>query len=332
MVLGEWTKPWDTIYFGGGTPSLLPAEQIASFIQHIRKTRGIVKNAEITLEANPEDIQEITMEKWLMGGINRVSLGVQSLSNTELLAMNRAHGADTSIRAVEKLLKAGFQSVNLDFIYGSQWLDDNDWKNTLEWAFSSGAQHISAYALTAEPNTRLWKDIRLGKIPNIDEDKQARHFEWLQAYAETFGWEHYEISNLCKPGYKAIHNSHYWENKPYLGLGPSAHSFDGKRTRRWNISDNKAYVSGIENQKPDFEEEKLTDINLVNEILITRLRLSDGLDFQIIEAIIPEWVKQKEDLLLEMSEKKLIFMKNNCIKLTQKGRLFSDAISRDLML
>jgi oxygen-independent coproporphyrinogen-3 oxidase len=332
LQLPEWSAPWETVYFGGGTPSILPPEQLGIFLHHIKNSRGFIPDAEVTLEANPEDVSPENIEKWLQAGINRISLGVQSLSDAELTAMNRAHSAKTSLSALQLLVNAGFQSVNLDLIYGSPWLSDDDWKKTLDHAFFCGVQHISAYALTSEPNTRLQKDIDLGKIPEIDEEKQARHFEMLQEYAVENNWMHYEISNLCKPGFEAKHNSNYWENKPYLGLGPSAHSYDGKRTRRWNVSDNLAYVQGVEKEALDYEEEHLSDINFINEIIITRLRLTKGLNTEVIDKFMPTWKTQKLPIILDLSEKKLILYNENQIQLTTLGRLFSDAISRDLML
>ncbi len=332
LLLPLWTAPWETVYFGGGTPSLLPPEQLGNFLNHIKSSRGIIPDAEVTLEANPEDVSPENIVKWLHAGINRISLGIQSLSDAELTAMNRAHNAKTSLSALKILVNAGFQSVNLDLIYGSPWLSDDEWKKTLDIAFSCGVQHISAYALTSEPNTRLQKDIDRGKIPEIDEEKQARHFEILNEYANKNRWLHYEISNLCQPGFEAKHNSNYWENKPYLGLGPSAHSYDGKRTRRWNVSDNLAYVQGIEKEALQCEEEHLSDIDFINEIIITRLRLTKGLNTEVIDKIMPTWKTQKLPIILEMSEKKLILFIENQILLTTLGRLFSDAISRDLML
>lgn len=330
--LPQWQGPWETIYFGGGTPSLLPAAQLGDLMEHIRKTRGMVSDAEITLEANPEDVAEEKIEQWKSIGINRISLGVQSLSDTELKAMNRAHGSDTSVSAIHLLVNSGFHSVNLDLIYGSPWLSDEEWAKTLECAFTFGAQHISAYALTAEPNTRLWKDIQLGKLPDMDEDKQARHFEMLQESAGRHNWHHYETSNLCKPGFEARHNSNYWNNRPYLGIGPSAHSFDGKRTRRWNVSDNNQYVNGIEQGAFSCEQEELSDNDFINELIITRLRKSSGLNTTDIHAINPDWEKTKLPIILEMSQKNLLLFKNNIITLTSEGQLFSDAISRDLMI
>ena len=332
LMKPEWPLPWETLYFGGGTPSLLPAEQLATFITHVKLNGGIQPDAEITLEANPEDVNQKNIEKWKLAGINRISLGVQSLSDVELQAMNRAHTAANSVSALKMLTGAGFNSVNLDLIYGSQWLSDDAWKETLQWAFNCGAQHISAYALTAEPNTRLQKEIDHGKVPPMDDDKQAKHFELLQEYADKYDWLHYETSNLCLPGFEAKHNSNYWENKPYLGLGPSAHSFDGKRTRRWNIADNHAYVLGLENQQLNFEEELLSDNDYINELIITRLRLTKGLDTNLISIINPHWHQLKVQIILEMSVKNLILTDNNWITLTSTGRLLSDAISRELMV
>lgn len=330
--LPDWTGIWETIYFGGGTPSLLPPEHLGNLIEHVKITRGISADAEITLEANPEDVNLLSIKQWKQAGINRISVGVQSLSDPELKAMNRAHDAETSKIAIQMLVGAGFQSVNLDLIYGSPWLSDEAWKTTLNWAFTCGVQHISAYALTAEPNTRLQKEIDSGKTRKPDEEKQARHFELLQDFATANGWLHYEISNLCKPGFEARHNSNYWENKPYLGLGPSAHSFDGKRVRRWNVSDNRLYVSGIEKNQPAFEEELLSDEDIINEIIITHLRLSNGLNMLDISKINAEWAMQKQPIIGELLQRNLLIKNGTHIILTSAGRLLADTISRELMI
>jgi oxygen-independent coproporphyrinogen-3 oxidase len=330
--LQEWPAAWETVYFGGGTPSLLPASDLGNMMEHIKQTVGIETDAEITLEANPEDVNMAKIEEWKEIGINRISLGVQSLSDAELKAMNRSHLSANSLLAMGMLVQSDFRSVNLDLIYGSPWLSDAAWSDTLDWAFSCGAQHISAYALTAEPATRLFKDIHVGKTPELDDDKQARHFELLQEFARKHQWEHYETSNLCKPGFEARHNSNYWNNKPYVGIGPSAHSFDGKRTRRWNVSDNLLYVNGIENGQMNFEHEELTDHEFINELIITRLRKNTGLNVLEIHEINAHWETIKRPIILEMSQKNLILFSDNHIVLTERGRLFSDAISRDLMI
>ena len=328
----EWPGAWETLYFGGGTPSLLSTAQLGDLMEHIRQTVGIENDAEITLEVNPEDVDTVKIEEWNEIGINRISLGVQSLSDIELRAMNRAHLSANSLLAMDMLVQSNFRSVNLDLIYGSHWLSDAAWSDTLDWAFSCGAQHISAYALTAEPDTRLFKDIQLGKTPELDDDKQARHFEVLQEFVRKHRWEHYETSNLCKPGFEARHNSNYWNNKPYMGIGPSAHSFDGKRTRRWNVSDNLQYVSGIEKGQLNFEQEELSDHEFINELIITRLRKQKGLNILDIHEIDAGWETLKRPIILEMSQKNLILYTDNHIILTERGRLFSDAISRDLMI
>jgi oxygen-independent coproporphyrinogen-3 oxidase len=327
-----WQEPWDTVYLGGGTPSILPESQIELLFRHIAKKNGLVPGAEITIEANPEDIQPQKIQAWLAMGINRVSLGVQSLSDTELKAMNRVHRAEDSLKSLALLNATGFPSVNIDLIYGSQWLSDTDWEHTLRWAFDSGADHISAYALTAETNTKLFKDISKGTLPPISEEKQAKHFEMLHEMAAKSQWDFYEISNLSKPGHRAKHNSNYWKNKPYLGLGPSAHSYDGQFTRRWNIADNKQYVESIEQGLLNFEEEILNESQLFNEFLLTNLRTVEGVSLSLAAKLQPNWLDKSQHSIAELSNKHFLLQEEGFIKLTMQGKLLSDYVTRELML
>lgn len=332
LMAPSFQTPWQTVYFGGGTPSLMPAEQIAGFIEQVRSGGGIARDAEITLEANPEDIHTRNLATWKAAGINRLSLGVQSLDEHELSMMNRAHTSRQAKEAVDLALNHGFPSLNIDLIFGSPWLTDENWQKHMEWAFSCGADHISAYALTVEEKTRLNRQISRGEITPTPDEKQARQYMMLQETADKEGWDFYEISNLSKPGKRARHNSSYWHNAPYLGLGPSAHSYDGGRTRWWNIADNMKYLRALESGQPAREMEELSDRDLLNEYLLTNIRLSEGFELDQTARISPEWSRLKSAELNRICAEEWAIIEPNKLKLTRTGRLFADHITALLML
>ena len=332
LMAPSFQTPWQTVYFGGGTPSVIPAEQIAGFIDLVRTGGGIAHDAEITLEANPEDIHSGNLNIWKAAGINRLSLGVQSLDAEELRMMNRAHTSRQAKEAVELALKHGFTSLNIDLIFGSPWLTDENWQQHMQWAFSCGADHISAYALTVEEKTRLNRQISRGEITPAPDEKQARQYMMLQETADKEGWDFYEISNLSKPGKRARHNSSYWHNESYLGLGPSAHSYDGRRTRWWNIADNLKYLRALESGQPAREKEELSDRDLLNEYLLTHIRLSEGVDLDQTANIFPGWSSLKSPEIDSICSEELAITGLNRLRLTRKGRLFADHITALLML
>ena len=236
----------ETIYFGGGTPSILNITDLQLLFIALRKKFIFRPNIEITLEANPDDITPAKLIFWKQAGINRLSVGIQSFIEEELVWMNRAHTATESLQCIDEIKQAGFTNFSVDLIYGSPLLSNEDWKKNVATIIEKNIPHISCYALTVEPKTALDKMIAQHKRPPLDAEKQAHQFllliEWLQAA----GYEHYEISNFAKPGMRSKHNSSYWKGKKYYGFGPSAHSFDGIR-RRWNISNNALYVQFLKN-------------------------------------------------------------------------------------
>ena len=324
--------PWETVYFGGGTPSVMEPHFIGKLMNLFHENGGLAPNAEITLEANPEDITDRNMTAWLSAGINRLSIGVQSLNDQTLALMNRKHSSLQSVDAVRKSLDAGFQSVNIDLIFGGFHFSMQEWQNTLDWAFECGANHISAYGLTVEPLTRLQKQITKGQIPIPMEDEMAEAYEYLFSRAMNEGWDFYEISNLSKPGCRAKHNSNYWQGKPYLGLGPSAHSFNGKNRRCWNVSDNSKYIKQVLEKRLEPEEEILEKNDLYNEWVMTSLRKAEGLNRCDAENLIPGiWDKSRSSFEKWQQQGFLLYNENN-LALTLKGRLFADAITADLML
>lgn len=320
----------NSLYFGGGTPSILAPNDIARLIFAARQSYNLLPEAEITLEANPDDILPGNLQAWKEMGINRLSIGVQSLDEAELRHMNRSHNANQAMACIELAGQQGFHDLNLDLIYGSEWLEDADWQAHMDWAFESGVQHISAYGLTVEPRTRLGKQVEKGSWKGPEEEKQARQYLMLAAEAEKRGWDFYEISNLCKPGHRARHNSSYWANEPYLGIGPSAHSYRGD-SRSWNPADNALYITGITSGNLARESETLGPKERLNEYLLTHLRLVEGVDVNYAETLLPGWAKNTQKSVEELREQGLARLENSHILLTVSGRLLADRISAELM-
>ena len=266
----------NTVYFGGGTPSLLSSEEIKTLLSTLRKHFDIDETAEVTLETNPDDISEKSLQSWKAAGINRLSIGVQSFFEEELRWMNRAHNAEQAKSALTLATKA-FDNITIDLIYGSPLLTDEMWKQNVDQAIAFGIPHLSCYALTVEEKTPLHKSIALQQSAPVDPEKQARQFLLLMQWLRDAGYEHYEVSNFAKPGYRSRHNSSYWQGEKYLGLGPSAHSYNGIE-RRWNVANNSTYIRGIENDQPEREKEMLTETEKLNEMIMISLRTKEGMD------------------------------------------------------
>ena len=319
-----------TIYFGGGTPSLLPAADLRSLIEKLRSLFYVDVEAEITLEANPDDITNEKLLTWKEYGINRLSIGVQSFFDEDLQWMNRAHNAIQAYKSISKAMQSGFDNISVDFIYGTPSLTDERWLQNLETALQLNIPHLSCYALTVEPNTALQKMIELHKKENIDLEKQSRQFELLMQWAEEKNYEHYEISNFAKPGFRSKHNSSYWQGKPYLGLGPSAHSFNGN-ARQWNVSNNPLYIESMKKNIVPFEKEELSLTQKINEYIMTALRTHEGIELQHLGNLAGE--KTVAGILKDAGkfiQQNLIEKKNGSLVLTPKGKLFADGIAADL--
>ena len=320
----------ETIYFGGGTPSLLTNDNIKDLLNAIKNNFTISKEAEITIEANPDDISKEKLSGWKAAGINRLSIGIQSFKEKDLQWMNRAHNTTQAFESILLAKNAGFNNLSVDLIYGTPGLTDEEWKMNVEQVINSAPPHIACYALTVEPNTALQKMISLKKKVDIDTDHQARQFLLLMKWLKDAGYEHYEISNFAKPGYRSRHNSSYWQGKKYIGIGPSAHSYDGK-SRRWNIANNALYIQSIKNNIIPFEEEKLTNVERLNEYIMTSLRTIEGLDLKIIENnFSTKQRKRIEDAVVDYLNKKMIVYNNEKLLLTDEGKLFADGIAADL--
>ena len=319
-----------TLYFGGGTPSILSIDELGMIFEALHKRFVFADNIEITLEANPDDITDTKLKEWKALGINRFSVGIQSFVEAELAWMNRAHNAAESLLCIDKIHEAGFTNYSVDLIYGSPLLSDEDWKRNIDTVIEKSIPHISCYALTVEPKTALDKMIAQHKKENVDAEKQARQFLLLMDWMEQAGYEHYEISNFAKPGLRSKHNSSYWSGEPYYAFGPAAHAFDGKR-RRWNVANNSLYIQSLQNSIIPFEEEVLTKTQQLNEYIMTSLRTIEGLNLDFVSKI---FGKPEMETLINAAKKyestgKLKTVDSKLI-LTREGKLFADGIAADL--
>jgi len=316
-----------TVYFGGGTPSILPIEDIAAILKTITTIYTIDSDAEITLEANPDDITIEKLAGWKEIGINRLSIGIQSFFEEDLQWMNRTHNAEQAKKALELALQY-FDNITIDLIYGTPGLTDAKWKYNVEAAIGYGIPHLSCYALTVEPKTPLEKLIRQHKKDDVNPDVQADQFLLLMDWLDAAGYEHYEISNFAKPGCRSRHNSSYWQGKPYIGIGPSAHSFDGKE-RRWNVANNQKYIDAIQRGELPFEKEVLSPTQKLNEYIMIALRTCEGLDLSRLQ-------KYEKATILKNAQKylqqHLLSFNENILVLTRKGKLYADGIAADLFL
>lgn len=323
----------DTIYFGGGTPSLLSGSELEILLNTLNEHYTIAPNAEITLEANPDDIDPKTLNQWHQAGINRLSIGIQSFFEEDLQWMNRAHNAQQANHCIELAQTAGFYNLTIDLIYGTPGLTNERWKQNIETALTLGIPHLSCYALTVEPNTALDVMVRKGTKEEVDADHQAIHFNILTETLQNAGFEHYEISNFAKPGFRSKHNSSYWQGNPYLGLGPSAHSFDGHVTRQWNISNNPLYISSLQQGIIPFESEMLTMVQRINEYLMSSLRTIEGISLNFLEK---NWGEERKQEVLKAAQihvvQQNIQLQEQHIILTAQGKFLADGIAADLFV
>ena len=321
----------ETIYFGGGTPSLLNPSEIDNLIETIDDYFTVLPNAEVTLEVNPDDLDGTRIREWAETSVNRLSVGIQSFRQEDLKFMNRAHDRNQALSSLKTACDL-FENISIDLIYGVPGLSSTDWRENLETAFGFPIQHISSYALTVEPKTALEHFIRSGKCPAPDENEARQHFEILMEECDKRGFEHYEVSNFAKPGYVSRHNTSYWQGKPYLGIGPSAHSYSGQ-TRSWNVSNNARYLKGIEKDLPDREIENLTERDIFNETVMTGLRTSQGLSQREIqdrfgEAASSELMAKAERFIKEG----LLRQDSGRIRATESGIFLIDGIAADLFM
>jgi oxygen-independent coproporphyrinogen III oxidase len=317
----------ETVYFGGGTPSLLQIADLRLQIGKLKQVFSIGDHTEITMEVNPDDITEESLVLWKDAGINRLSIGVQSFFEDDLQWMNRAHSAEQAISSLQ-LAKKYFDNISIDLIYGTPGLTDEKWKQNVSRSVESGITHLSCYALTVELKTPLHKMIRENKTADVDADKQSQQFLLLMQWMKDEGYEHYEISNFSRPGHRSRHNTSYWQGKKYLGLGPSAHSFNSA-SRQWNVSNNNQYIESIGKGIVPFDIEELTATQKTNEYIMTSLRTMEGLDITKLE----ESIRLK---ILSISKKYLdaglMIQKGSALILTNEGKLLADGIAAALFV
>ena len=321
-----------TIYIGGGTPSVLLPEEIKTIISSLGKIYNVDENCEITIEINPDDIDRDYLNGLKSSAVNRVSLGIQSWRDSDLKLMNRRHNAAQAATALEQTLSAGFENVTIDLIYGIPGMTSADWSSNLDISFSYDIKHLSAYHLSIEPGTVFGKMKEKGILSEIDEEESSTQFHLLIDKALTAGFVHYEISNFGKPGFFSIHNSNYWKQINYLGLGPSAHSFNGY-SRQWNVRDVKKYIKVVNSGSPFFEREELDKKTRFNEYIMTSLRTMWGIDLDYVERTFD---KEGYDYVVNLSGKLIDYgmmkQENKTLVLTNQGKMISDNIISELML
>lgn len=321
-------SPIQTIYFGGGTPSLLSIKEIQSLLDIIHKNFSLSQSMEITLEANPDDLNRSFINELKQLPINRLSIGIQSFFDEDLQWMNRSHTASQSDYAVKLAQDLGFENLTIDLIYGFHLLTHPKWASNIQKALELNVPHISSYCLTVEAKTALAHQIKTHKTPAVNDDKGTEQFLYLIDTLEQQGFEQYEISNFAKPTFKAIHNSNYWQQKPYLGIGPSAHSFNIE-SRQWNVAHNLQYLESINKHIIPAEIEYLDEKTKCNEYILTSLRTSDGLDKKHLENY---FLSEMEIKIDQFISKGWIETKDNILKLTKKGKLFADHIASELFV
>jgi len=319
----------ETIYFGGGTPSLLSAEELQQIFDVIHSNYSVVENREITLEANPDDLSEEKLKMLAASSINRLSIGVQSFFEEDLKLMNRAHNAEEALESI-KLAKQYFGNISIDLIYGIPGMSNERWKENLQTALDLDVPHISSYALTVEPKTALKSMIEKGKIAPVEEELAKEQYELMIETLSAANFDNYEFSNFGKPGFFSRNNTAYWFGKPYLGIGPSAHSFDGFH-RKWNISNNTLYIKSLQKGEIPAEIEKLSISDRYNELVMTRLRTKWGIAVDEVERSFG--IKYKDYLLREATgliEDKLLEWHDNRLQVSKKGKFLSDGIASEL--
>jgi oxygen-independent coproporphyrinogen III oxidase len=319
----------DTVYFGGGTPSLVKPGAFEQLFDVMRSEFQFSENTEITIEANPDDIKVVYCDGILKSGFNRISIGIQSFMDTDLRQMGRRHNAEQALRSIETVKKAGFKNISIDLIYGLPWSDDATFSRNLEIFSSLDVQHLSAYHLTFEPGTSFYDLLKKGVYKEVQDSSSTQQYKLLCNVAKQAGMEHYEISNFCKPDYVSRHNSSYWHSIPYIGFGPGSHSYYDKK-RRWNKPDLGLYVSG--NFEKISEEEQLDVTDMFNESIMLGLRTSLGINLLETKGrfstFYPEFITRVQKWL----ESKYVVMDDGFLKCTEEGWFLADAIIGDLFV
>ncbi len=320
------TEEIGTIYFGGGTPSLLETEQLEHLLAVVYATFNVSKHAEITLEANPEDLSKVKSKELYDLGINRLSLGIQTFDDEKLSWMNRAHAASDSMEAFQNARAAGFNNISLDLIYAIPNHDEKKWNSDLESITKLEPEHISLYGLTIESKTVFAKWEEQKKLIELPEEEAAKQYLFAIDFLKSKGYQQYEVSNFGRDELYSRHNTNYWAGIPYLGVGPGAHSYDGS-SRRFNIRNNAKYISGINSNESYFESENLSATQLINERILTQLRTAKGLDLNSLESMRPQFENAHSNFLEELTKQDLICVEGNFISLKPQGFLVADEIA-----
>lgn len=325
-------EPFSTIYLGGGTPSLLDEAELTKLFLYINNVYDVDRNAEITMECNPDDITPEFTNMLSRLPINRVSMGAQTFADSRLRLLHRRHNSDEVKHAVKLLREAGIKNISIDLMFGFPDESLSQWKEDISAALALNVEHISAYSLMYEEDTPLWKMLDTGKVKEIDEELSLTMFKELVCQLTDAGYEHYEISNFARPGYRSRHNSNYWHQVPYIGLGAAAHSFD-LNSRQWNVADLKLYIEEINNGIIPMEREELDNDTTFNDIITTALRTSDGIDLNALETRLG---KRYRNTLISAAgkhlEQGLLEIRHDRLRLTSEGIFISDMVMSDLMI
>ncbi|MBP6658496.1 MAG: radical SAM family heme chaperone HemW [Bacteroidia bacterium] len=322
----------ETIYFGGGTPSLLNRDQLQLLLNTINENFEVDAEAEITLESNPDDLTIELLQMLKSSGVNRLSIGIQSFREKDLLLMNRAHNAVQALQCVSDAKAAGFENITIDLMYGLPELSSEDWSENMKIAFGLGVDHLSCYSLTVEPRTALASMIKQNKVRDIDDGAAALHFEMLMKAAAENDFEHYEISNFARNGKYSRHNTSYWKREKYLGVGPSAHSYNGD-SRQWNVSNNPVYIRSLAENKIPAESEELSLKDKFNEYILTSMRTRWGVNLDFVKEEFGDHLSSELLIRLESQiSAGLVLNHGNVFTLSEKGKYFADRVSSDLFI
>jgi len=322
----------ESIYFGGGTPSVLEENQLKSILKNLHLHHNVSPKAEITFEANPDDITPEKLDLLFQCGINRLSVGIQSFDEEILKWMNRAHNSKEAFQCLQWIKESEFNNFSLDLIYGIPISTHKTWEKDLKTLVDFQPPHISSYCLTIEPNTVFGKWQQKGKLNEASEDYASEQFYHLSEYLQNAKYEHYEVSNFAKSGFHSKHNSSYWQQKPYLGIGPSAHSYDG-RNRQFNVAHNAKYLKALHQNKIPAEMDILSDQDRINEYLMTSLRTSVGCNLKYLKNQLGyDLIKNAKSQIEQWKSSGLCILENDYLTLTLKGRLLADKLASDLFL
>ncbi|MCP2037652.1 radical SAM family heme chaperone HemW [Chryseobacterium sp. HSC-36S06] len=322
-----------SLYFGGGTPSILKVDELKSIIDEVLKYFSFNEDIEITLEANPDDLDQSFLKELSRTEINRLSIGTQSFFNEDLMLMNRAHNAGEAESSIKRAQDFGFENISIDLIYGSPTSNFEIWKENLNKTIELEVPHVSSYALTVEPKTALNQWIKQQKVAAPKEAEQNREFYYMSDFLKDHGFDHYEISNFGKPGFHSRHNSAYWKSHEYLGIGPSAHSYNGSNKRSWNVANNKLYINALEKNTVPSESEILSEADQFNEMLMIGLRTVWGVDLNVLNERFSQEVLAhlQKEIQFKLGEG-LLIRENSHLKIPEKHWFMADGIASDLFM